>query len=435
MTSLPLSPTSSLPELRPHGLLARFARKLVHRRLAQLGGASLSLRDAHGTALFGQPGSELSAHVDVHRPGLYTRMLAGGPLGAAASYLDGDWDSPVLTDVFRVFLRGDAARTRVSRGLARLGRAAARLAHTLRANTPAGSRRNIREHYDLGNEFFGLFLDDTMSYSCLHFDGQGQSLTAAAEAKLDRLCQRLELGPGDRVLEIGTGWAGFAIHAARHYGCHVTTTTISPAQHGLALARIRAAGLQDRIELRLADYRELEGRFDKLVAIEMLEAVGHRYLGRFFATAERLLHEHGTMMLQVITMPGRRYREYLKTPDFIQRYVFPGSCCPSLEAILGAARRASDFEVAWMDDIGPHYAETLRQWRARFEARLDDVRALGYSERFVRLWRYYLAYCEAGFEERFLGDHQILLRRPRARVATQEPRAIAPSWPQRERAG
>jgi cyclopropane-fatty-acyl-phospholipid synthase len=430
MTSSILAETSrSRAQRKSFGLLTRSARSLVAGRLTSMQGAELTIEDALGTQRFGTAEAlgalrPISARVDVHDGRLYKRMLTQGQLGAASSFLDGHWSSPHLTEVFRAFVRADEARTRAAGGLASVGRALSRVGHALRSNTRRGSRRNIQDHYDLGNELFELFLDETMSYSCLVFDGPDTTLEEAARAKLDRVCNALELDESDHLLEIGTGWGGLAMHAAEHYGCRVTTTTISPAQHELATARIREAGLEAHIDVRLEDYRELHQglgsqRFDKVVAIEMLEAVGREYLGEFFAATQRLLKPGGTLFLQVITMPGRRYKNYLRSPDFIQRYVFPGSHCPSLGAILSAAAESSDYELTWLDDIGLHYAETLRRWRERFFARLDQVRELGYPERFVRLWDYYLCYCEAGFEERFIGDHHLLFRRPGAHVAAQ----------------
>jgi len=255
-----------------------------------------------------------------------------------------------------------------------------------------------------------------MTYSSGIFEHSSATLHEASVAKLDRICRKLQLSPRDRVLEIGTGWGSFAMHAASRYGCRVTTTTISREQHALAARRIREAGLGDRVELLLADYRTLEGRFDKLVSIEMIEAVGHEYLPGYFAKCASLLDDDGRMLVQAITMPDQRYGQYLKSSDFIRRYVFPGSCVPSIGTMIGAMSAASDLKPVHLEDIGPHYAKTLRCWLENFLARADDVRALGYSDRFVRMWEYYLCYCEAGFAERYLGDVQMLLHKPKCRA-------------------
>jgi cyclopropane-fatty-acyl-phospholipid synthase len=287
-----------------------------------------------------------------------------------------------------------------------------KLLHAWNQNTEAGSRRNIAAHYDLGNDFFKLFLDDTLMYSCALFERPEMTLQEAQIAKLDRICQRLDLQPTDRVIEIGTGWGGFAIHAASRYGCHVTTTTISENQHRLAAERIRAAGLEDRITLLQQDYRQLEGRFDKLVSIEMIEAVGHHYYPSFFRQCAELLKPDGLMLVQAITINDRQYRRARDEVDFIKRYIFPGSCIPAISALLDAAARASDLQLIHLDDIGPHYAITLQRWRAAFLAQLEAVRAQGYSEAFIRLWEFYLAYCEGGFAERALGDVHLLMAKP-----------------------
>jgi cyclopropane-fatty-acyl-phospholipid synthase len=279
-------------------------------------------------------------------------------------------------------------------------------------NSRDGSRRNIAAHYDLGNALFELFLDPTMAYSCALFESADATLEQASIAKFDAVCRKLDLRPTDHLLEIGTGWGGLAIHAARHYGCKVTTTTISRQQHAMAAERIAAAGLSDRIELRLDDYRDLQGQYDKLVSIEMIEAVGHQYLASYLAKCASLLKPDGAFLLQAITLQDQIYEDALERVDFIQRYVFPGSFIPSITAITCAATTATDLKVARLEDIGPHYARTLHLWRENFFANIAQVRELGYPEEFIRLWDYYLCYCEGGFEERQLGDVHMLLVKP-----------------------
>ena len=251
-----------------------------------------------------------------------------------------------------------------------------------------------------------------MMYSSAVFEQPGMTLEQASIAKLDRICRKLALHAGDHVVEIGTGWGGFALHAARHYGCRVTTTTISRAQYELAVARVAAAGLSDKITVLLKDYRELEGKFDKLVSIEMIEAVGHQYYEEYFRTCARLLEPDGMALIQAITIADQRYEAARRSVDFIQRYIFPGSCIPSVTALLASITRASDLRLFHLEDIGPHYARTLAAWRHAFMRNLDQVRALGYPEEFIRMWEFYLCYCEGGFEERVLGDAQLLLVKP-----------------------
>jgi cyclopropane-fatty-acyl-phospholipid synthase len=289
------------------------------------------------------------------------------------------------------------------------------LAHRARRNTVAGSRRNIKAHYDLGNEFYRLFLDDTLTYSCGIFEREESSLREASVAKYDRICRKLALSPADRVLEIGTGWGGFAIHAAAQCGCRVTTTTISDRQHELAAERIAAAGLADRITLLKTDYRDLTGTFDALVSIEMIEAVGHHFLDDFFRVCGRRLKPDGQMLLQAITIRDQVFDWHKRNVDFIKRYIFPGSCIPSIAAISDAVARATDLRMVHLEDITTHYATTLRRWRENFFANLDQVKALGFPDAFIRMWEFYLCYCEGGFAERYLGDVQVLFTKPMCR--------------------
>ncbi len=392
------------------------ARALVHRRFARLAEGPLTLARGASTRTFGAASDLAPARIEVRDDRFYRRAVLAGALGFAESYLRGEWTTPDLTAVLRVFARNVARHGAGGWTHAALARPLARLAHALRANTRPGSARNIRDHYDLGNAFYALFLDPTLTYSCAVFAHAGEPLADASTRKLDLVCKKLGLSPRHRVLEIGTGWGSFALHAARHYGCQVTTTTISPAQRALAVERVRAAGLADRVTVLANDYRDLRGTYDRVVSIEMFEAVGDENLARFFRAAADRLRVDGAMLLQAITMPDRDYAAYRASADFIQRYVFPGSHVPSLGAITRAAA-TTDLRVHHVESIGRHYAETLRRWRAAFEARLPEVRALGFDERFVRLWTYYLCYCEAGFDENYVDDVQVLLARPGWRPA------------------
>jgi cyclopropane-fatty-acyl-phospholipid synthase len=305
----------------------------------------------------------------------------------------------------------------VDSGWSRLSAPILRLAHWLNRNDKSGSRRNISAHYDLGNRFFELFLDSTMAYSCGIFERPDCSLLEASTAKFDAACSKLALRPGQHLLEIGTGWGGLAIHAARHYGCRVTTTTISREQYELSRERVASAGLKDRVTVLLEDYRDLRGVYDALVSIEMIEAVGHQYLDTYFRKCSGLLKPAGAMLLQAITIQDQFYEQARRSVDFIKRFIFPGSCIPSVKAIADSLQRATDLKLFHMEDIGPHYARTLRLWRESFMAKQSEVRAQGYPESFVRMWEYYLCYCEGGFEERQLGDVQMLLTKPQARRA------------------
>ncbi len=360
----------------------------------------------------------LAADLEVRDPRLWTALAAGGSLAAAEAYIDGWWESHDLTALVRLLVRNRAVLEGLDSGLGRLAALPARLWHGLRANSRRGSRRNIEAHYDLGNELFELFLDETMTYSAAAFERPGMTLAEAQSAKIERLCRKLDLGADDHLLEIGTGWGALAIHAAARHGCRVTTTTISPAQRLEAKRRIRAAGLEDRIEVLDRDYRDLTGRFSKIVSVEMVEAVGHERMTGFFATLDRLLEPAGLVALQSITIADRTYDSARRSVDFIQRYIFPGGAIPSLTSLLDAATAGSRLTPLHVEDLGLHYAATLRLWSHRFEDRLDRVRELGFDQRFVRLWRYYFAYCEGGFLERAIGDAQILFAGPEFRGAT-----------------
>jgi cyclopropane-fatty-acyl-phospholipid synthase len=300
-------------------------------------------------------------------------------------------------------------------GLALLGKPVQKLFHALNKNTRKGSRKNIAAHYDLGNDFYKLWLDPKMMYSCAYFDAPDTSLEDAATEKLDRICRKLDLSADDSVIEIGTGWGGFAIHAAKHYGCRVTTTTISKQQYNYAQQAVADAGLEDRITLLLQDYRDLEGRFDKLVSIEMIEAVGHEFHDAYFKKCCDLLKPDGQMLLQAITIADQRYDQYKSSVDFIKRYIFPGGCLTSVTDMSRTMTRHTDMRVIHLEDIGPHYATTLRHWHNRFFARIDEVREFGYSDAFIRMWQFYLNYCESAFIERAIGNVQLLIMRPAAR--------------------
>lgn len=395
--------------------LDRFLRERLLQQLAGFGHGRLTLRDALGTRVIGTPAgeaTELSVQIDVLDPAFYRAVAANGSVGAGEAYMDGQWRCSDLVGLIRLLLRNRDLLDGMETGLARLGGLAMRALHAFRRNTRHGSRRNIAAHYDLGNDFFKLFLSGDLMYSSAYWSGADDTLEAASTRKLDLICRRLNLKPGDRVVEIGTGWGGFALHAARHYGCHVTTTTISQEQHTLARERVAAAGLDDCVDVLLQDYRDLDGQFDKLVSIEMVEAIGAEYLDTYFHQLGRLLKPDGLALLQAITIEDHRYAQALKSVDFIKRHVFPGSFIPSLSALLAAKARSSDLALVAQEDFGDSYARTLHAWRERFMTRLPEVRAQGFDERFVRMWEFYLAYCEGGFRERSIGVSHLLLARP-----------------------
>jgi len=391
-----------------------WAKRILLALLQKIRLGEISLKDGDEQHVFGRRSQEcdLRASLNVLHPRFYTQVLFGGSIGAGEAYMAGHWSSDDLTVLLRIILLNQSVFAGLDRGLSRLKAPLYKAYHFLHKDSRKGSRINIAAHYDLGNDFYALFLDETLTYSCAIFDRPESSLQEASVAKYDRICKKLQLSPKDHVLEIGTGWGGFAIHAARRYGCRVTTTTISKAQCDLAKERMRSAGVEDRVHLLLKDYRDLKGRFDKLVSIEMIEAVGHHYLNIFFRCCSNLLTEQGTMLLQAITIADRAFERHKKEVDFIKRYIFPGSCIPSVTAMGDAVAEATDLRLVHMEDITPHYARTLRTWRERFFDNIQQVRALGYSETFIRMWEFYLRYCEAGFQERYLGDVQMLFAKP-----------------------
>ena len=395
----------------------RLFRRLLSKALAGFKEGQLILIDALGEQRFGTASDDcpLTVRVVVDDAEFYRLAVTRGHIGAAEAYMAGHWRCDHLTDLVRLFVRNRHAMNAMESGLARLAQPLFRLYHWSRRNTRTNSRANIEAHYDLGNDFYRLFLDETMMYSCAVYPRPESDLVTASRHKLERICRKLDLKPDDHLLEIGTGWGELAIHAASHYGCRVTTTTISKEQYRLARERVARAGLTDRITVLCDDYRDLTGQYDKLVSVEMIEAVGHQYLDSYVQTCSRLLKPQGMMLLQSITIMDQHYEAAKTWGDFIQRYIFPGGFLPSVAALSDAVARVSDMRIFHLEDIGPHYARTLRDWRERFLANLDGVRALGFSESFIRMWEFYLCYCEGGFLERNIGTVQLLLVKPRNR--------------------
>lgn len=412
--------TSSLKKKNRAKWVAGFAKSQILSHLQRLTSGSLNLKDGDEVHHFGQDAAEavINATIQVHDARFYGEIAFGGSIGAGEAYMLGYWSTDNLTDVIRLMCINQSVMDNLEGGYQWVTKPIMRVLHWLNSNTTEGSRKNIAAHYDLGNNLFELFLDPTMMYSSAIFNASTPTLQSASELKLKTICDKLDLQPTDHVLEIGTGWGGFAIYAATHYGCKVTTTTISQQQYQLAKHRVEAAGLNDKITLLLDDYRHLQGQYDKLVSIEMIEAVGYQFYDTYFAKVSALLKPTGLALIQAITIADQRYESAKKSVDFIQRYIFPGSCIPSNTAMLNSVTNKTDLRLYDLEDIGPHYATTLRMWRENFFAKIDQVRKLGYSEEFIKMWEFYLCYCEGGFEERALGDVHLLLAKPDNRRAT-----------------
>ena len=392
----------------------RRAEEAVLRSFQRLRHGGLLLETPSGARMFG--GAEGAATLRVHHPRFFRRAVAGAEIGLGESYMDGDWSTPDLVALVRLMLANQQVFGTLPALPVWLSTRAAALAHRWRDNTRRGSRRNIAHHYDLGNSFFELFLDESRMYSSAVFATPHDTLEAAQQNKLRLICDKLDLRPGDRVLEIGSGWGGFAMFAAGRYGCHVTTTTISAEQHRyVSDALTRAGHIAALIDVRFEDYRELRGRYDKIVSIEMFEAVGLRHYDEFFAACDRLLEPDGLMLLQTITVDDWRFRDYLRSPSWIAKYIFPGAELASVAETLASMARVTTLTMHHGQQIGTHYARTLHEWRDRFLRRIDDVREQGFDDRFIRMWDLYLGYCEAAFLERHIGDVQLLLAKSATR--------------------
>lgn len=405
-----------LPRWLPRGLVPEIRARFLA-GLSDLSWGCIRGRDPKGTFLIGSPtnpGPKVDA--TVHDLDFYAYAGLGGSVGAGQSYFLGLWDTDDLVDLVRIMVRNRDLLDGMDGGLARIGRPLYQWFHRRRENSLGGSRANIAAHYDLGNDFFELMLDPSMMYSAAVYPSPEASLAEAQRHKLDIICDKLALSADCHLLEIGTGWGGLAMHAARRHGCRVTTTTISREQYDYARRRIEAAGLGDRIEVLCEDYRSLQGRYDRIVSVEMIEAVGDRYFDLYFRRLDELLTDRGMVLIQAITIEDQRYERYRKSVDFIKRFVFPGGCLPSVARMLEAAKRHTSLRIRHLEDIGEHYARTLAEWRRTCDAKAAELVALGYGETFQRLWRFYLAYCEGGFMERAIGDVQMLFEKPGSRL-------------------
>jgi cyclopropane-fatty-acyl-phospholipid synthase len=390
----------------------RILRQRVLRQLGTLRDGQIVLEDGCGTVELGKATGRPAVKVWVSSPAFYQAIAAAGSVGAGEAYMAGHWHCDDPVSLVRILVRNRDVLDNMEVGWARLGGWVLRRWHALRRNTHAGSRRNIAAHYDLGNEFFALFLSADQMYSSAYWHSGQDSLDTASQRKMQLVCDKLRLTQKDHLIEIGTGWGALAVYAAARYGCRVTTATISQQQYVAACQRVTAAGLEDRVTVLLEDYRNLTGSYDKLVSIEMVEAVGARYLDTYFAQVGRLLKPDGLALIQAITIEDHRYRQALRAVDFIKRHVFPGSFIPSVAAMLAAKTRVSDLGLLALEDFGQSYARTLAAWRQRFLSRLPQVRALGFDEPFIRMWEFYLAYCEGAFRERSIGVAHLLFAKP-----------------------
>ena len=397
------------------------AKRALLNRLEQLEHGEIIMLEDGNIFRYGRSTSRcpLSVTITLHSPVFYSKVAFGGSIGAGEAYMAGVWDCDELTSLMRILVLNREVLNGLEKGLAWIRVPAQKVLHRLRANTRNGSRQNITAHYDQGNEFFSQFLDDTMMYSCAVFEHEQSSLREASIAKNHRICRMLQLSSQDHLLEIGTGWGGFAIQAAKEYGCRVTTTTISRSQYEFASERIKKEGLTDRITVLQEDYRDLNGRYDKLVSIEMIEAVGHAFYDTYFRSCSDLLRPDGMMALQAIVMKDQYYEQAKRSVDFIQRHIFPGSCIPSIPAICDSVSRVTDMRLFELNDIGRHYPPTLRSWKARLFSNSPHLRELGLSDSDIRMWEFYFSYCEGGFLEGSISNVQMLLVKPLHHLKSQ----------------
>lgn len=405
-----------------YSALDRFLRTRLLGQLDALRGGEIELTDSIGCVRVGEASiAGAPVRIRVRDPSFYRALAGNGSVGAAETYMDGAWECSNLVGLVQLLVRNRDLLDDMERGPARLRGWAMKAWNTLRRNTRLGSRRNIAAHYDLGNPFFSLFLSDDLMYSSALYAAADDTLEQASTRKLARICEKLRLCADDHVVEIGTGWGGFAVYAAKTHGCRVTTTTISQEQHALACERVVKAGLQERVTVLLSDYRDLQGQYDKLVSIEMIEAIGPQYMDTYFATLGRLLKPEGLGLVQAITIEDHRYEQAVRTVDFIKRHIFPGSFIPSIAAMLAAKTLSTDLALLHLEDFGPSYAQTLHAWRARFLNNREQAKAQGFDERFLRMWEFYMAYCEGGFLERSIGVAHLLLAKPGHRGSSYLP--------------
>jgi cyclopropane-fatty-acyl-phospholipid synthase len=395
-------------------------RNLVFSLLDKLEKASLEIEEAGQITRLGNNDAKLCGKLIVQDASMYVDFVKGGSIAAAEAYIAKKWTTPNLTEVIQVFARCQEQLDEIEKQGAWFTQLKNKIFHRKNANTQSGSKNNILAHYDLGNDLYTRFLDSTMMYSSAIYSDSATELHEAQLNKLKTICEKLDLKPTDHLIEIGTGWGGLAIFAAENYGCQVTTTTISDAQYEFAVDKVKAKGLEDKITLLKKDYRLLEGKYDKLVSIEMIEAVGHEFMAEFFAKCNSLLKDDGLMLIQAITILDSRYDHYRTNVDFIQRYIFPGGCLPSIAIMSKHVAEQTNMMIDNIQDIGLHYARTLADWRKGFDANWQALTEFGFDEQFKRLWHFYLAYCEGAFLERVISTHHLVLRKPNYRNDTDE---------------
>ena len=387
----------------------------LKKKLSHLNVGCISVVDGVDKFSFGDTGSELRVNVQVHSQEFYVMTGSGGAMGIAEAYILGYWTSDDVVMLMRIILKNRSILLSLNDGFAKILSPINKLIHRSRQNTLKGSKENILAHYDLSNDFYKLWLDPTMTYSCAYFKDTNTTLEDASIEKLDRMCRKLNLSEKDNILEVGTGWGSFSIHAAKNYGCSITTTTISDAQYEYAKARVVEEGLESKINVINKDYRKLDGQYDKIVSIEMIEAVGYEYISEYFRKLSSLLKPDGLMALQGITYNDQNFDTYKDSVDFIKKYIFPGSCLISISQIIDVIKNKTDLSMIDMEDITRHYAETLNKWRKNFMSVLPEVKEMGYSKAFINMWEFYFLYCEAGFLERNIGDVQLVFAKSGAR--------------------
>lgn len=397
-------------------LLDRLSRQLVYRLFSALKIGHLTVISPEGTDHFGDTASDFRATMCIKNPSVYRAIALGGSIAAGETYFDEHWSTPDLVQLLRLFVKNLSVSHQMERGMARIFSGLLHLIYRVsQKNTTGRARKHIAAHYDIGNEMFELFLDDTMMYSSAIYPSADATLHQAQLYRLDRIGKKLQLTDKDHVLEIGTGWGALAIHLAKTYGCRVTSITLSIEQQTKAIERVKSEGMENLVTVLLKDYRELTGHYDKLVSIEMIEAVGHQYFDEYFRCCGRLLKHNGLMLIQAILIDDRRYEGAKNEVDYIKRHIFPGGCLPSLNVISTSIRTQTDLSMVHVEEITPHYARTLHDWRQRFLANRETLNALGYDDTFIRKWEYYFAYCEAGFTERSIRTDQIMFAKPGCR--------------------
>lgn len=394
-------------------ILAKIFKNLILSQFRKINHGCIILNEGNKKIIFGDLGSSLKVEVNIYSDEFYILAGSGGDLGIAEAYAAGYWDADDMVKLIQIVIKNQEVQKSLEGGLAKLISPINRYIHRSRRNTVSGSKENIVAHYDLSNEFFQTWLDKSMTYSCAIFEPEDLSLFDASREKLDRICRKLNIQPEDHVVEIGTGWGSFAVHAAKEYGCRVTTTTISNEQHAYVSNLIEKEGLEDKITLLKNDYRELKGQYDKLVSIEMIEAVGYNFIQQFFQTCSDLLKPNGLMAIQGITYHEQGFDNHLNSVDFIKKYIFPGSNLISVNHVLSVIKNFTDLSLVHLEDITKYYAETLKLWREKYKNEMSKIKKMGYSDEFLRMWDYYFIYCEAGFRERFIGDVQLVMAKPK----------------------